>query len=185
MFNKHITPCTVVITSLLVRHKPLEAPASVNESGAPGVPSHAPPLAPRLLHSHSHVAIGQSTGYEAWPPVGWHHSFGMNISLPRVPLHCDVAWAVGIYTIIQTLLTDWQSLCTALTAGKCLPLGQCMGLWKSLSGSSSPVLILLFLIVIHLMPIVNVMAITKAMLLECLLRVYWIVSFILYTPVQK
>ena len=29
MFKKHITPCTVVITSLLVRDKALEAPASV------------------------------------------------------------------------------------------------------------------------------------------------------------
>ena len=29
MFNKHITPCTVVITFLLVRDTPLEAPASV------------------------------------------------------------------------------------------------------------------------------------------------------------
>ena len=29
MFNKHITACTVVITSLLVRDKPLEASASV------------------------------------------------------------------------------------------------------------------------------------------------------------
>ena len=29
MFNKHITPCTVFITSLLVRDKPLEVPASV------------------------------------------------------------------------------------------------------------------------------------------------------------
>ena len=28
-FQKHITPCTVVITSLLVRNKPLGAPASV------------------------------------------------------------------------------------------------------------------------------------------------------------
>ena len=27
--QKHITPCTVVITSLVVRDKPLEAPASV------------------------------------------------------------------------------------------------------------------------------------------------------------
>ena len=31
MFNKHITPCTVVITSLLVRDKPPEAPASVKQ----------------------------------------------------------------------------------------------------------------------------------------------------------
>ena len=29
--QKHITPCTVVITSLLVRDKPLEAPASVKQ----------------------------------------------------------------------------------------------------------------------------------------------------------
>ena len=29
MFNKHITPCTVVITSLLGRDKPIEAPAYV------------------------------------------------------------------------------------------------------------------------------------------------------------
>ena len=32
MFNKHITPRTVVITSLLVRDKPLEAHASVKQS---------------------------------------------------------------------------------------------------------------------------------------------------------
>ena len=89
----------------------------------------------RLLNSPSLVAIGLLLGYETWPPIGWHRTFVIGWSkyrmgLHRAPLHYGIISPVGIPTVFQT---PWQSLCTALTAGKCLPLG----LWKGTVKQSS------------------------------------------------
>ena len=61
---------------------------------------------PRLLHSPRLVAIG----YETWPPIGWHHPFGIGwskyrLGLPSAPLHYGLTWPVGIPTVFQTPVT--------------------------------------------------------------------------------
>ena len=81
----------------------------------------------RLLHSPILVALGLSVGYETWPPIGWHHPFVIGWckyrpGLPRVAMHCGFMWLVGISIVFGG---HWQPPCTALTAGKCLPLALC------------------------------------------------------------
>ena len=49
--------------------------------------------------------------------IGWSKD---SLGLPSVALHYEITWPVGIPIVFQT---QWQSLCTALTAGICLPLG--------------------------------------------------------------
>ena len=46
------------------------------------------------------------------------------LGLPSAPLHYGPLWPVGISTIFRP---QWQSLCTAPMAGRCLPLGLCKG----------------------------------------------------------
>ena len=89
-------------------------------------------LMARPLRSPSLVAIRLSVVYETWSPIGWHQAFVIGWSryrsgLPSAPLHYDITWPVGIPTVFRP---QWQSLCTALTAGKCLPLGLCKGTVK-------------------------------------------------------
>ena len=86
----------------------------------------------RLLHSPYLVVIGLSVGYETWPPIGWHHPFVIGSSkyrlgLSSAPLPYGLTWPVGIPTVFRP---HWQSFCTALTAGICLPYGLCKGTVK-------------------------------------------------------
>ena len=88
----------------------------------------------RVLHRSILVAIGLSVGYETRHPIGWHHAFvivGLIIDWDRLVPHYIMdsrdQWEFSPFFRLQ-----WQSLCTALTAGKCLSLGPCKGLWKSL-----------------------------------------------------
>ena len=67
----------------------------------------------------------QDSGYEIWPPIGWPPPFVIGrskyrLGLPDVTMHYGLEWLVGILTFF---IGHWQSACTALTAGKCLPLG--------------------------------------------------------------
>ena len=58
--QKHITPCTVVITSLLVRDKPLEAPASVKRSlleHSTDKKQVIPPPPPTHTHTHFNSSL--------------------------------------------------------------------------------------------------------------------------------
>ena len=85
------------------------------------------PCKPRLLHKPSHVAVGLSVGYAAWSPINRHHPFMIGLSKYRfgiasVAMDYGLTWPVGIFTIVRY---HWQSLCTALMACKCLPLGLC------------------------------------------------------------
>ena len=90
-------------------------------------------MCPWLLHSPSLVAVELSVGYETWPTFGWHHLFVIGgwskyrLGLPSA--HCIMGsheqWELPPY-----IRPKWQSLCMALTAGKCLPLGPCKGTVK-------------------------------------------------------
>ena len=53
--------------------------------------------------------------------IGWSN---YRLGLPSAPLRYGLTWPVGIPTVFHTPMTV---LCTALTAGKCLPLGLCNG----------------------------------------------------------
>ena len=92
----------------------------------------------RLLHSPSQVAIGLSVGFETLPlgsswlaliTLLWLVGLKIDSYCP-VP-HCIMGsldqWEFQLFFSPQ-----WQSLCTALMAGNCLPLVLCKGLWKSL-----------------------------------------------------
>ena len=86
----------------------------------------------RLLHSPSVVAIRLSVGYETWPLIGWHHPFVTGMSRYRLALlsailQYGLTWPVGIPTVFWP---QWQSLCTAITAGSSLPLGLYRGTVK-------------------------------------------------------
>ena len=88
----------------------------------------------KLLHSLNLAVIGLSVGYETWPPIGWHHPIVIvwpkyKLGLPSDPLHYWLMWPGGFPPFFRP---QWQSLCSALMAGNCLPLGLCKGLWKSL-----------------------------------------------------
>ena len=73
-----------------------------------------------------------SVRYETWPPIGSHHTFvtgwsKYRLGLPSAPLHYGLTWPVGFPPFFKP---QWQSLCTALTTGKCLSLGLCKGTVK-------------------------------------------------------
>ena len=92
------------------------------------------PWSRRLLHSPSLVAIGLSVGYETWRPIGWHRVFVIGWSKYRLDClvpHSIIGWH-GQWEFPLFFRPQWQSLCTALMAGKCLSWGLCKGLWKSL-----------------------------------------------------
>ena len=94
----------------------------------------------RLLHSPSLVALGLSVGYETWLPIGWHHTFVINWSKYRFRLP-QMQWIVGSNDWLEFLpffRGHWQSPCTALTAGKCLPLGLCRETVKASTSSVIP-----------------------------------------------
>ena len=72
----------------------------------------------RLLHSPILAAVGLSAGWHCTFVIGWSkYRFG----LPSAPLHCGLTWPQW---------PQWQSICTALMAGICLPLGLCKGTEK-------------------------------------------------------
>ena len=80
------------------------------------------PANSRLIHSPSLVALGLSVGYEKWPLIGWHHWSLYSLELPQSH------WIVGScdwWEFLPFFRCHWQSPCTALMAGKCLPLGLC------------------------------------------------------------
>ena len=89
----------------------------------------------RQLHNPNLVVIGLSKGYDTWPPIGWHCPFVIvwskySLGKPSAPLHYGVTWPVGIPTVFETPVTVPLVICTALTTGKCLPLGLCKGTLK-------------------------------------------------------
>ena len=71
--------------------------------------------------------MGLSVGHETWPPIGWHHAFviGWWLWLPNAPLHYGFTWQWEFSSFFRP---RWQSLCTALMAGRCL--GLCKGTVK-------------------------------------------------------
>ena len=78
------------------------------------------------------MAIGLSAGYETWPPNGWHHPFVIrwfNMDWDCLMPHCIIG-SCDQWEFPPFFRPQWQSLCTALTAGKCLPLGLCKGTVK-------------------------------------------------------
>ena len=91
-----------------------------------------------LLHSLGMVAVGQSVAYEAWPPIAYHHPVvtawsKYGLGLPRQQ------WIVGSrdwWEFPPFCRCHWQSPCTALMAGICLPLGLCKETVKESSLSS-------------------------------------------------
>ena len=86
----------------------------------------------RLLHSPSPVTIGLSLSYETWPPICWHHLLwlvGINIDWDCLVSH-GIMGSTDWWKLLLFLMPQWQSLCTALTAGKGLPLGLCKGTVK-------------------------------------------------------
>ena len=97
----------------------------------------------RLLHSPSLVAIGLSVGYETWHPIGWHRAVwlvGLNIDGDFQVPHCIMGsrdqWEFPVFSdqflpfVKPQWKSGWKSLCTALPAGKCLPIGLCKGTVK-------------------------------------------------------
>ena len=46
----------------------------------------------------------------------------VEVGIASVAMDCGFMWAAGISTVFRG---HWQSFCTAVTAGKCLPLGLC------------------------------------------------------------
>ena len=90
------------------------------------------PSRSRLLHSPCLVVVGLSVGYEIWFPIGWFARCVISLSKYRLGIsshvvHCGCMWLMGIFTVFKG---HWQSPCTALMAGKCLPLGLCKGTMK-------------------------------------------------------
>ena len=76
------------------------------------------------------MVVGLPVRYETWPAIAWHHPLVIDWSkyrlvLPRVALH----WA-HVTEFSPFLKGHWQSPCTAVTAGICLPLGLCQGTVK-------------------------------------------------------
>ena len=104
----------------------------------------------RLLHSPSLVATGLSVGYETWPPsqlagiiLLWLG--GLKIDWDCLVPHCIMGshdqWEFQLFFRPQ-----WQSLCTALTAGNCLPLGLCRGTVKESMMKRKPVMLILLVL---------------------------------------
>ena len=82
----------------------------------------------RLLNNLSLLAIGQSVGYETWPPIGWHKTFVIGWSKYMLGLPKS-QWIAGSHIFKE----QWHSPPTALTAGK-LPAvrvvrGDCERVW--------------------------------------------------------
>ena len=85
--------------------------------------SHIPQQA-RLFNSPSLVAVRLSVGYETWPPFGWHRQFLIGWSKYR--LESKSTWGSHHWWEFPLFFRGhWQSPCTALMAGNCLPLGLC------------------------------------------------------------
>ena len=66
-------------------------------------------------------------GYETSLPIGCVVCHVISCSKYRLGrsshvVHCGCMWLMGIFTVFKG---HWQSPCTALMAGKCLPLGLC------------------------------------------------------------
>ena len=87
----------------------------------------------RPLHTLSLAALGLSAGCDTCPPIGCHHCFVISCSKHRLGLpqsqrivgSCDRR---EFSPFFRPLTVPSQSP----TRGKCLPLGLCKGLWKSL-----------------------------------------------------
>ena len=72
----------------------------------------------RLPHSPSLVAIGLSVGYETWPPILWlvYLNIDWDCLVPQCIMGSRGHWEFPLFFRPQ-----WQSICTALTPGSCLP----------------------------------------------------------------
>ena len=82
---------------------------------------------PRLLDSPILVISGMSVGYETQDQICWHHPFVIGWSKNKLGL-AQSLWIVGLHELVGILCRfrgHWQSPCTALTAGICLPLVLC------------------------------------------------------------
>ena len=88
----------------------------------------------RMLHGPSLVAIRLSVGYEAWPPIGWHHAFVIDWFKYRLGLP-SALWAHATsgnshrFQIPVTIPLHHPTgrQMPAVRAGRCA-----RGLWKSL-----------------------------------------------------
>ena len=82
----------------------------------------------RLLQSPNLVALGMPVGYETWPHplvIGWSKN---RLGLPQsqwIVSSCDRWEFPLVFFCFVFFRGHRQSPCTALTAGKCLPLGLC------------------------------------------------------------
>ena len=78
----------------------------------------------RLINSPLLVAAGLSVGYETWHPIGWNQRFMIDRSEYRLG-NASVSRDFGLTWPHRFPNATDSPLCTALTAGKCLPLGLC------------------------------------------------------------
>ena len=86
----------------------------------------------RLLHSPNLVVIELSMVYGHGIQLTgitllWSIDRKCRLGLPSARLHYGLAWPVGISAVLRP---QWQSVCTAATASKSLPLGLCTGTVK-------------------------------------------------------
>ena len=115
-------------------HQDSSGPSNGCSATCPICPTHRCGFI-RLLHSPSLMAIEDSQwGKRHGLQIGWHHPFIVGwfkyrLGLPSAPLHYGLTWPVGI-EFPPFFRPQWQSLCTTLTAGICLPLGLCKGTVK-------------------------------------------------------
>ena len=86
----------------------------------------------RLLNSPIMVAVRLSVGCETWHPIGWHHPLLIGLSKYRLgfPQSQWIACSHDQWECPLFFRGHWQSPCTTLMAGKCLPLGLCRGTVK-------------------------------------------------------
>ena len=73
-------------------------------------------ISPRLLHSHG-LWLCDGTVSGVWPSIGFFWLTGTDMCLGNtsVTMHSGITWTKGILTVLQS---QWQSPCSALTAGK-------------------------------------------------------------------
>ena len=78
-----------------------------------------------LLHTPCLEALGHPVGYETWPPGDWHHPFGWSKYRLGLPLLQWILDSHDQWEFPPFFRSHWQSPCTTLMAGKCLPKGLC------------------------------------------------------------
>ena len=83
------------------------------------------------------MALGLSVGYETRFPVGWLHCFWIGWAKYMVPILSSNGLLAQVISgnFPPFYRGHWQSPCTALMAGKCLPLGLCKETVKESAGN--------------------------------------------------